>query len=320
MDYWGQIALGTFPFSGAFSRMSGGQIREVIETFIEGGGRCIDTAPLYPNGIEVGQAIKSLPRKDLIISTKCVTGTDSLGQKVRSGAPIHIRNQVISEISRLGCDYIDLLQSHITPEDVPISDFLGAIEDLLSEGLIRHFGVSNVSEAQLKQLNATGRVEWVQNRLSLIHRSSYASIRSYCIENGIRMNPYQVIERGQLLSSCTLDGPLPSADTRTSKPEYRGDANDVVREWFRRTSAVASARFGAEADDLAVGWVLAQKSVQMCVIGATNPHQIKRFLDVHAINNTDLLDYLEKAYGSLQTNVLDIYGVSVEEFRGLAQS
>lgn len=318
MESWGQIALGTFPFSGVFSSMPDGRIRAVIDAFLEEGGRCLDTAPLYPKGDAVGSAIKSVPRSKLVISTKCVTGTDSLGQKVRSGAPSHIRSQVVSEIDRLGCDYIDLLQSHITPEDVPMSEFLGVIEDLLSEGLIRHFGVSNVSEAQLKQLNTTGRVEWVQNRLSLVHQSSYASIRSYCIENGIRMNPYQVIERGQLLKNCTLDSALPSTDSRSSKPEYRGDVNEVIRAWFRRTSEVASTRFGAEADDLAVGWALAQQGVHMCVIGATSPHQIKRFLGVRAICSTDLLEFLDNAFRSLQTNVRDVYGVSVEEFRGLA--
>jgi aryl-alcohol dehydrogenase-like predicted oxidoreductase len=318
MTTFGSIGLGTFPFSGIFREVSESTAHSVVDTFLARGGSYIETAPSYPRRIDLGAILSRYPRNKLAIATKCVTGFDESGNRTRSGKRDFILRQVEDEIKRLRCDYIDLLQSHITPEDVSITEFLDTIEVLFERGLIRSFGASNVDTFQLTQLNQTGRVEWVQNRLSVIHRVSYESIKEYCLLQQIKLNVYQVLERGQLLSDFSVERGLSAADLRRSKPEYAGDANKVIREWFCAVSGRLQREHGVRPDALATRWALAQPRVQLCVVGATLPEQIENALAAAEPLPPAASEQVDGEYRNLQSDIRSRFGLSVEEFRGLA--
>lgn len=315
---FGKIGLGTFPFSGVFGAMPQSDINAVVSRFVELGGRYIETAPAYPRTYDLGAAIRPFRSGNLVVASKCVTGPDRNGNNIRSGKREHIRFQVEGELTRLGVDCLDLLQSHTTPEDVPIENFLDTIDELISEGKIRWFGVSNVNIEQLEQLNARGTVSWVQNRLSPIHEIHCRPIQEYCVDNGVLINSFQSIERGQLMPHSTFDREILPGDLRSKKPEYVGDANAIVRKWFHDLSVEQAEDYGVSADQLAIAWCLSQPGVSMSVIGATSPSQLNPFMKLKAPIDERVVQFMDEKILELRRLVRSDYGLSLEEFRGVA--
>ena len=166
-----EIGLGTFPFSGVFSPVDAATAHDIVGTFLDLGGRYLETAPIYPVGdVVLGEVLADFPRDAYLLGTKCVTFPDAAGAPQTLGAPQHTRRQVESELARLGVDYLDLVATHRTPTDVSPEEAMAGLETLRAEGLVRMIGVSNASAADLASYVQGGTVDLVQNRYSLVHR------------------------------------------------------------------------------------------------------------------------------------------------------
>jgi aryl-alcohol dehydrogenase-like predicted oxidoreductase len=311
------LGLGTFAFSGVFSPVDSSTVGQILNTYVDNGGWYVETAPVYaPNGIDLGAILKSFARDRFFIASKCVTGRDATGATVRSGKAGHLRSQCHGELKRLGVEQLDLLQLHTVPEDATADEAYGALQDLRSAGLVRNVGVSNVSLSQLKTFVATGPVDFVQNRFSFIHRAQHRAIESYCQDNGILLNPYQVIERGLL-----ADNPPPKfreGDLRNSKYEYSGDVYHFIRSWVLSDIKPIGDAAGLSVTALALGWALVQPAIGVVPVGATSPTQVRENLaaGLLPLPHTVISD-MEAAFVRLESAVRERIGLSVDEYRGL---
>ena len=310
------LGLGTFPLSGVFSSVTQDTAVEIVSAFVYAGGEYIETAPVYaPNNIDLGSILKTMPRENLFISTKCVTGKTPEGLTVRSGKAAHLRAQCLAELERLGLDYLDLFQLHIVPEDATPHESIGELQALQAEGLIVNIGVSNVTLPQLMEFAEIGPIDYVQNRLSYIHRGTYLPIRDFCVRNNIRLNPYQAIERGLLSDHSQND--FPETDLRSSKYEYRGDVYQFCRNWVHTNLGPLALQTGLPVSHLAIAWTLAQPAVGIIPLGATSAAQVVDNMSAPGRLSEAILAEMETLYLGLENNIRQRFGLSVDEYRGL---
>ncbi len=314
-----QIGLGTFPFSNVFSPVSQSDALEIAKTFIDGGGRYIETAPIYPRTVDLGAILRQFPRDSFFVGTKCVLHVDSNGETVSSGTPESLRSQCISEISRLGLDYLDLLQTHVTPTDVSPNVAASALAELKSEGLVRYIGVSNTTASDLRSYLQGAKIDFVQNRYSVIYRAPTDAVTEICRENNIRLNPYQVIERGQLINRNPNAGQWRDGDLRNNKAEYIGDAFDRVHRWAIDELARIADNSGMTLEELCIRWVFSSPQSTLPVVGATKVWQVENNMAFSTEPlSVDILDAMNSAYSYFAKEIRQHFGVSLEEFRGLA--
>lgn len=314
-----QIGLGTFPFSGVFSPISQEQAESIVDKFLELGGHYIETAPIYPrNNVNMASLIKKFQRSDLLIGSKCVLSLDATGTTVSSGKPEEIRKQCLEEMKRLQIDYLDLLEAHVTAGDVEPKVVAEALNELKREGLVRYIGASNASPADIVSYIEGGGLDFIQNRYSIIHRQPTESISDLCEKYNIKFNPYQVIERGQLINTDNSAGEWREGDLRAKKSEYVGDVYDRVHTWAINTLGKISREAGITLEELSIRWVFSQKQVTIPVIGATKIWQINKNMNAGTESlSKDLLDAVDKAYFMFAKEIQDVFGLSIEEFRGL---
>lgn len=315
----GPIGLGTFPFSGVFREIGQDDAGAIVKEHITLGGRYIETAPSYPiREVDLGAILSKFNRDDFLIGTKCVTGINPDGTKVRSGHPDNIKAQCISEISRLGVDYLDVMQSHITPDDIEPAMTMDALNQLKSDGLVKYVGVSNVDLTQLKLFEAGGDVDIIQNRMSLLHEGHHRSLVDHCLERGIVFNQFQVIERGLLTGNTTGPGRRRADDLRESKPEYVGEAYEVVRQWFEQEITPLARELNVSVEELSVGWVLGQPCVNCCVIGSTRTAQTKANIESGRLLPGSIVEALNNKVSSFKEYLNSTYDLDIDTFRGLA--
>lgn len=312
-----QIGLGTFPFSNVFTPVAEDEATRIVEAFLDAGGRYIETAPVYPVAqANLGKILRQFPRESYLIGTKCGFFPDGAGKPQPLGAPAEVRQQVHAELRRLGVERLDLVEFHVTPQDVSPSEAMGGLEALKAEGLVGEVGVSNATTADLEAYLRGGTPRIVQNRYSIVHRREVQAIRGLCQRHSIEVSPYQVIERGQLLGSRIgrRDG-----DLRNKKSEYIGDADERVRAWSRDVLGEIASSAGLSLLQLAVRWCFSDDTVVLPVVGATSVGQVRELLSVPVTPlPPDLYRSVEQAVASLETDVRRLFGVGLSEYRGLA--
>ncbi len=314
-----QVGLGTFPFSSVFSPVSQSDAYDITKSFIDRGGRYIETAPIYPRTIDLSAILKDFPRDSYCVGTKCVLHLDADGKAVSSGAPESLRAQCISEISRLGVDYLDLLQTHVTPTDVSPDVAAAALSELRAEGLVRNIGVSNATASDLRSYLQGAKIDFVQNRYSVIYRTPTDAVVELCQGNGIRFNPYQVIERGQLINKDPDAGRWRKGDLRNNKAEYIGDAFDRVHRWALEALSGIADDAGITLEELCIRWVFSRPQSTLPVIGATKVWQVEKNMAVSTEPlSSDILEAINSSYNHFAREIRQHFGVSLEEFRGLA--
>lgn len=313
------IGLGTFPFSNVFSPMSADVAREVVKAHLDAGGDYVETAPIYPQaGIDLGDILQTFDRQSFKIGTKCGIAIED-GKRIISGKRDFLFRQAEAELKRLRVDKLDLLQTHVTPPDVSPSEVAHTLAMLKDEGLVSAIGVSNCSLPELKQFHEGSPIEWCQVRLSMVHRYEYEEIRDYCVDKGIKLNPFQVIERGQLLPK--RDGAVRrTADLRNTKQEYTGEADKLVSSWFAELAGELSAHEELPASSLAVAWALKQPAVGCVVLGATSPEQVRmNWGATSAVVSTNAMRVVEEWFALLEARALENHGQTLRSLRGVVR-
>ena len=314
-----QIGLGTFPFSGVFSPVSQEEAESIVKEFVNMGGHYIETAPIYfRNNVDLPKIVSLFNRHDIFIGTKCVLSLDEDGKQYSSGNPEALRKQCIDEMKRLGTDYLDLLEAHVTATDTPPDEVAKALNELKQEGLVRYIGASNASRQDVLGYLAGGGIDFIQNRYSIIHRRSTESVSSICSEHDIKFNPYQVIERGQMNNVALDAGEWRDGDLRAKKAEYVGDAYERVHNWVINVLGKIADDAGMNLTELSIKWVFSKNQVTIPVIGATKVWQVKQNMSAGTAPLTnDVLDAVDNAYFTFSAEIEKLFGLSIEEFRGL---
>ena len=293
------IGLGTFPFSNVFGSTTESEVGRILHAFLDSGGNYIQTAPYY-EGVDalVGRLLKKRPRSDYVISTLAVKDRDS---RIRGDFEAVV-GQCDDSLRHLQLEHIDIYMTS-TPEgsNVAFGETVGAMEHLQRVGKIREIGVCNVTLEQLKEYNASGSIRYVQNRFSLIDQEAGRDVRAYCVDKGIGLIPYNIIEWGLLTNRILEPFQLREGDLRTSVlPVFGDDQISVLRCWARDQLQPIATKYGTSIESLAICWAITEPGVVAAPVGATRLDQLHSSMkSVDLFREPELRDDLGAAYRAL---------------------
>jgi aryl-alcohol dehydrogenase-like predicted oxidoreductase len=243
----------------------------VIRGAVDRGVTFFDTAEgygPYTNEELVGEALEPM-RERMVIATKFGFDINDAGQTVGlNSRPDHIKRVVEASLKRLRTDYIDLLYQHRVDPNVPMEDVAGAVRELVQEGKVKHFGLSEASIANIRRAHAVQPVSALQYHYSLWMREPEAELLPLCDELGIGFVPWGPLGQGFLTGKITRDTKFDAAtDLRASFPRFTPEAleaNFVVVDFLKDLAA----RKGITPSQTALSWLLAQRPYIVPIPGA----------------------------------------------------
>ena len=252
----------------------------LIRAAVERGVTLFDTAEVYgpfTNEEMVGEALKPV-RDQVVIATKIGFGFKDGKQSGLDSRPEHIRGAAEGSLKRLGVETIDLLYQHRVDPAVPIEDVAGAVKELIAEGKVRHFGMSEPSAQTLRRAHAVQPVTALQNEYSLWTRGPETNgTLAACEELGIGFVPYSPLGKGFLTGAMSKDTKLSGNDFRAILPRFTPAAmaaNQALVDLLRR---IANEK-GATPAQIAIAWLLAQKPWIVPIPGTTKLHRLEENL------------------------------------------
>ncbi len=254
---------------------------KLIRAAVEQGVSFFDTAEIYgpfTNEKVVGKALAPF-REQVVIATKFGFDIEhSTGaQRGLDSRPRHIREVAEASLRRLGTDVIDLFYQHRVDPSVPIEDVAGAVKELIWEGKVRHFGLSEASPATIRRAHAVHPVAALQSEYSLWSREPEQEILPVLEELGIGFVPYSPLGRGFLTGAIDQDTSFDSSDFRNLVPRFSPEARAANRALVDRIGIVA-ARLQASPAQVAIAWLLAQKPWIVPIPGTTKLHRLEENL------------------------------------------
>ncbi|ATU93178.1 aldo/keto reductase [Phyllobacterium zundukense] len=279
------VGLGTWAIGGW---MWGGtdekQSIAAIQASLDAGVTLIDTAPAYGLGRSeeiVGKALAGR-RDKAVIATKCgLVWHTKKGRHFfdQGGTPVHrylgrdaIVHEVEASLTRLGTDYIDLYITHWQDPTTPIEETVQALEDLRSSGKIRASGASNLSPAELSAYVATGSLDAIQERFSMIDREIETDLLPLTRQNGVSTLSYSSLALGLLSGTVDPDRVFSGDDQRRDNPRFSVDNRLKARNFAESIQPVAD-KHGASIAQTVIAWTLVQDGVTFALCGARNPEQ-----------------------------------------------
>jgi aryl-alcohol dehydrogenase-like predicted oxidoreductase len=236
----------------------------LIRSAVDLGVTFFDTAEVYgpfTNEELVGEALAPV-RGKVVIATKF--GFDLSGPDHRPGAagvnsrPEHIKEAVEGSLMRLKTDVIDLLYQHRVDPNVPIEDVAGTVKDLIHEGKVKHFGLSEAGVKTIRRAHAVQPVTALQNEYSLWWRRPEAEVIPMLEELGIGLVPYSPLGKGFLTGKIGEDAKFESTDFRSRLPRFTPEALKVNQALVDLLGEIAQRKKAAPAQ-IALAWLLAQK-------------------------------------------------------------
>jgi aryl-alcohol dehydrogenase-like predicted oxidoreductase len=274
------IGLGCMGISFSYAtHLSKGDGVALIRAAVERDVTFFDTAEVYGpfvNEEVAGEALRPC-RERVVIATKFGFDIDpSTGQnRGVSSRPQHIRRAVEGSLKRLGIETIDLLYQHRVDPNVPIEDVAGTVKELIAEGKVKHFGMSEPGVQTLRRAHAVQPVAALQNEYSLWWRAPETNgILQACDELGIGFVPYSPLGKGFLTGAMNKDTQLAENDFRSSVPRFSREAmakNQAFVDLLRR---VAEEK-GATPAQIALAWLLAQRVYIAPIPGTTKLHRLE---------------------------------------------
>ena len=263
---------------------------KLIRGAVERGVTFFDTAEVYgpfENEEVVGEALRPF-RDQVVIATKFGFDIDPETRENRgvTSRPERIRQAVDGSLKRLGIETIDLLYQHRVDPDLPIEDVAGTVRDLIAEGKVKHFGMSEPGVQTLRRAHAVQPVAAVQNEYSLWWRAPETNgILQTCDELGIGFVPYSPLGKGFLTGALKKDS-LPANDFRASIPRFQPEAMDKNQAFVDLLKRVASEKEATPAQ-IALAWLLAQREYIVPIPGTTKLHRLEENIGAASIELSD---------------------------------
>jgi aryl-alcohol dehydrogenase-like predicted oxidoreductase len=227
--------------------------------------------------ILVGEALAPV-RTKVSIATKFGWGIDPKTGTRTGGLdshPDHIRHVVDAMLTRLKVESIDLLYQHRVDPDVPIEDVAGTVKELMAAGKVKHFGLSEAAPATIRRAHAVQPVAAIQSEYSLWTRDvEQNGVLALCDELGIGFVPWSPLGAGFLTGTIDANTTFDATDFRTHSPRFTPkarEANVAMVELLKRIGA----RSGATPAQVALAWLLAQKSFIVPIPGTTKLHRLE---------------------------------------------
>lgn len=232
-----------------------------------------DTAEIYgpfTNEELVGEGLAPF-RKDIVIATKFGHDVSSGGLNSR---PNHIRRSAEASLRRLRVDSIDLYYQHRVDPDVPIEDVAGAVKDLIAQGKVRHFGLSEAGAQTIRRAHAVQPVTAVQSEYSLWWRQPEAEILPLCESLGIGFVPYSPLGRGYLTGKIDETTAFGDNDNRASLPRFTPEARKANRPVIELLNSIGHEKRATPAQ-IALAWLLARKPWIVPIPGTTKLNRLE---------------------------------------------
>jgi aryl-alcohol dehydrogenase-like predicted oxidoreductase len=252
----------------------------LIRRAVDLGVTLFDTAEVYGPFMSeeiLGEALQGRTRDRVVVSTKFGFDIDPVTGERRGGPnsrPDHIRRVVEDQLRRLRTDRIDLLYQHRVDPQVPIEDVAGTIKDLVTQGKVAHYGLSEPGLQTIRRAHAVHSVAVIQNEYSMLWRGPEAEVLPLCEELGIGFVPWSPLGMGFLAGTITAASRFEKPDFRATVPRFAPDALPtnmalvaLVKNW--------AARKNVSPAQLALAWLLAQKPWIVPIPGTTNPAHLE---------------------------------------------
>ncbi|WP_313197855.1 aldo/keto reductase [Rhizobium sp.] len=275
----------------------------LIRQAVERGVTFFDTAEVYgpfTNEEMVGEALKPF-RNQVIIATKFAFNFVEGKQSGLNSQPAHIRQAVEGSLKRLGVEVIDLLYQHRVDPNVPIEDVAGTVKDLIAEGKVKYFGMSEPGANTVRRAHAVQPVTVLQNEYSLWTRGVETNgILETCEELGIGLVPYSPLGKGFLTGAMNKDTKLGEGDFRNILPRFTPEAMEKNQALVDLLKTIADEKGGTPAQ-IALAWLLAQKPWIVPIPGTTKLHRLEENLATADVELTpDDLARIEKAAAEIR--------------------
>jgi aryl-alcohol dehydrogenase-like predicted oxidoreductase len=255
----------------------------------ERGVTFFDTAESYgpfTNEELVGEALSPF-RDRVVIATKFGHNIDPETRQRRglNSRPEHVKQVAESSLKRLKTEVIDLFYQHRVDPSVPIEDIAGAVKDLIREGKVKHFGLSEASAQTIRRAHAAQPVTAVQSEYSLWARDPEAEVLPTCKELGIGFVPWSPTGQGFLTSKVDPAMTFPASDVRSWFPRFTPEARRANKPLVDLLSQLAALKNATPAQ-IALAWLLAQKPWIVPIPGTTKLEHLEENLGAAAVQLT----------------------------------
>ena len=251
----------------------------LIRAAVERGVTFFDTAEIYgpfTNEELVGEALEPV-REQVVIATKFGFKIEDGKQAGLDSRPAHIKEVAEASLKRLRTDHIDLFYQHRVDPDVPIEDVAGAVKDLIHEGKVRHFGLSEASATTIRRAHNVQPVAALQSEYSLWWREPEQEIIPTLEELGIGLVPFSPLGKGFLTGAINKDTEFDKSDFRNIVPRFSQENRDANQTLVELIGDFAKQKNATPAQ-IALAWLLAQKPWIVPIPGTTKLHRLEENL------------------------------------------
>jgi len=292
-----RIAFGTWAFSGGWGKFDHEESKAAIRKAFELGINFFDTAQAYGFGLSerlLGEGLKNeikAHRQELILATKGGLRLLDDGKLVRDSSAKWLRQGLTDSLKYLGTDYIDLYQVHWPDPNTPFEETAQTMADFVKEGLIRFVGLSNYDVAQMMEFGKTVKINSLQPPYHIFRREIEGDILAYTKKQNIGVMVYGPMAHGLLAGKMTNHQTFVADDWRIKSKIFNGrifEQNLAVVEELKEFSR----NRGVTVAQLAIAWTLANPAVDVAIVGARNPEQIKATAPAAEVSltNADLIE------------------------------
>ena len=300
------IGLGCMGMSQSFPPIpERGDSIALIRAAVDRGVTFFDTAQVYgpfDNGELVGEALEPL-RDQVVIATKFGFELSSGQSRGTDSRPETIRSSVEDSLGRLRTDRIDLLYQHRVDPNVPIEDVAGAVKELIEQGKVRHFGLSEAGVQNIRRAHAVQPVTALQSEYSLWWREPEDSILPTLQELGIGFVPFSPLGKGFLTGTIDTTTEFEQGDFRNTVPRFTDpEAREANLAFVELVRTIAEQKEATPAQ-VALSWVLAQKPWIVPIPGTTKLHRVEENIAAADLRLTpddlrDIEDAFPEAHGA----------------------
>src|ERR1700692_4530960 len=266
-----------------------GEMISLIHSAVEHGVTFFDTAEVYgpfTNEELVGEALAPI-RDEVVIATKFGFKIDpNTGKQAGlDSRPEHIKEVAEASLKRLKTDVIDLFYQHRVDPEVPIEDVAGAVKDLIQQGKVKHFGLSEAGVKTIRRAHAVQPVTAVQSEYSLWWRSPETELLPALEELGIGFVPFSPLGKGFLTGKIDENTTFDKTDFRNIVPRFTPENRRANQALVDLLSKIAERKKGTSAQ-IALAWILAQKPWMVPIPGTTKLHRLEENIGAAAIELT----------------------------------
>ena len=274
----------------------------LIRAAFEQGITFFDTAEVYgpyKNEEVVGEALQPI-RDQVVIATKFGIDIDGSGKSGMDSRPEHIRAVAEASLRRLRTDYIDLFYQHRVDPNVPIEEVAGTVKELIQEGKVRHFGLSEAGVRNIRRAHAVQPVAALQSEYSLWWREPEDAIIPVLEELGIGFVPFSPLGKGFLTGTIDASTSFTNEDFRNTVPRFAQEARKANEPIVEAIGRIATEKKISPAQ-VALAWLLAQKPWIVPIPGTTKLNRLQQNIGAAAVElSAEDLRNIESAVSAIE--------------------